>query len=283
MDQEQLYTVKEIADIAGVSRQTLIYYDSIGLFKPEYVGSNGYRKYSTHQIMELREILFMKNNGIPLEQIKNYLLDHDAEQLKQGLKEAQESLLKEAERLMKCAGRLKNRMHALDRAAVEQYTISVPLIKYFPERIIFWVPWPEGLTREKNVLYQSFMEARRCIEALGLEEDLGWGGIIRTAELYSADWLKSGGSYVYLPNEADISFERYGSNVEYLPAGEYLCMNIFGMPYEREPIDRLFSWAKNQDVTVEGDLIVECLLDMSYPAALQNNADFSQLQVRISR
>ncbi|MEI3280576.1 MAG: MerR family DNA-binding transcriptional regulator [Eubacterium ramulus] len=60
MEDRQWLGVKELADTVGVSRQTLIYYDSIDLFKPEFIDTNGYRKYSTSQIMELREILFLK-------------------------------------------------------------------------------------------------------------------------------------------------------------------------------------------------------------------------------
>lgn len=33
-------TISEMAKLHGISRQTLIYYDKIGLFKPESVDSN---------------------------------------------------------------------------------------------------------------------------------------------------------------------------------------------------------------------------------------------------
>ena len=39
------YTIKEIADLAGVTTRTLRYYDEIGLFPPQSTGPNGYRYY----------------------------------------------------------------------------------------------------------------------------------------------------------------------------------------------------------------------------------------------
>lgn len=41
-----LFTVSQFAQMCGVSRQTLIYYDREGIFSPQVVGENGYRYYS---------------------------------------------------------------------------------------------------------------------------------------------------------------------------------------------------------------------------------------------
>ena len=37
------YTVNRLAQISGVSKRTLRYYDEIGLLRPERVNPNGYR------------------------------------------------------------------------------------------------------------------------------------------------------------------------------------------------------------------------------------------------
>lgn len=62
-------TISEMSKLHGISRQTLIYYDMIGLFKPESVDSNGYRYYSWRQIPLLREICFLKEAGMPLKEV----------------------------------------------------------------------------------------------------------------------------------------------------------------------------------------------------------------------
>jgi DNA-binding transcriptional MerR regulator len=67
------YSVKELADLAGVSTRTLHYYDEIGLLPPSAVGSNGYRKYDMQAVIQLQQILFYKELGLSLKEIKTML------------------------------------------------------------------------------------------------------------------------------------------------------------------------------------------------------------------
>ena len=64
------YTVKQLADLAGVSPRTLHYYDQIGLLRPEKVARNGYRCYDDPAMLRLQQILFFKELGFSLEQIR---------------------------------------------------------------------------------------------------------------------------------------------------------------------------------------------------------------------
>lgn len=64
------YTVKQLADLAGVSIRTLHYYDQIGLLRPEAYGANGYRYYGESAILRLQQILFFKELDFSLEQIQ---------------------------------------------------------------------------------------------------------------------------------------------------------------------------------------------------------------------
>ena len=52
------YTVTKLANLSGVSVRTLHFYDEIGLLKPAYYGSNGYRYYEEEQLLTLQQILF---------------------------------------------------------------------------------------------------------------------------------------------------------------------------------------------------------------------------------
>ncbi|WP_306813855.1 MerR family DNA-binding transcriptional regulator [Anaerofustis stercorihominis] len=46
-------TVKEVADLTGVSVRTLQYYDEIGVFKPTKVTKAGYRLYDDEALSTL--------------------------------------------------------------------------------------------------------------------------------------------------------------------------------------------------------------------------------------
>ncbi|MBC7811220.1 MAG: MerR family transcriptional regulator [Burkholderiales bacterium] len=68
-----MYTVKQLSDMAGVSVRTLHYYDEIDLLHPAKIGANGYRYYDDHALLRLQQILFYREVGIELEQIKAIL------------------------------------------------------------------------------------------------------------------------------------------------------------------------------------------------------------------
>lgn len=65
-----MYTVKQLADIAGVSVRTLHYYDQIGLLRAARAGANGYRCYDEAAVLRLQQILLYRELGLELAQIK---------------------------------------------------------------------------------------------------------------------------------------------------------------------------------------------------------------------
>lgn len=69
------YSVKQLSDLAGVSRRTLHYYDQIGLLKPQAVAPNGYRHYGHQDLLRLQHILFYRELDLSLEQIGRILDD----------------------------------------------------------------------------------------------------------------------------------------------------------------------------------------------------------------
>src|SRR6201987_4067540 len=75
------YTVKQVAAMAGVSVRTLHFYDETGLLKPAYHGANGYRFYEEPQLLTLQQILFYRELGIELKQIKRILSRADFEKV----------------------------------------------------------------------------------------------------------------------------------------------------------------------------------------------------------
>ncbi len=64
------YRTSEIAKISGVSARTLRYYDEIDLLKPNKVDDNGYRVYTDNEVDKLQMILFYREMGMPLEEIR---------------------------------------------------------------------------------------------------------------------------------------------------------------------------------------------------------------------
>src|SRR5688500_12006232 len=75
------YTVKQVAAMSGVSVRALHFYDETGLLKPAYCGANGYRFYEEPQLLTLQQILFYRELGFELKQIKRMLARTNAEKV----------------------------------------------------------------------------------------------------------------------------------------------------------------------------------------------------------
>ena len=76
------YSVKQLANLSGVSVRTLHYYDEIGLLKPAFVGDNGYRFYTEVELIKLQQILFFRELDFKLEEIKKMMGAPDFDQEK---------------------------------------------------------------------------------------------------------------------------------------------------------------------------------------------------------
>lgn len=64
------YTVKALAELAGITVRTLHHYDRIGLFRPSRVSEAGYRLYSDADLDHLQQVLFFRELGLGLTEIK---------------------------------------------------------------------------------------------------------------------------------------------------------------------------------------------------------------------
>ena len=75
------YTVNKLSKISGVSARTLRYYNEIELLKPVRIAESGYRMYGQKELDVLQQILFYRELGFPLEDIKGilYAADFDKE------------------------------------------------------------------------------------------------------------------------------------------------------------------------------------------------------------
>jgi len=76
------YTVNKLALLSGISTRALRYYDEIGLLKPARVSSNGYRIYKNEQVDILQQILFYRELGVSLDEIKLLLTASNFDQEK---------------------------------------------------------------------------------------------------------------------------------------------------------------------------------------------------------
>lgn len=71
------WTVRELADRAGISSRTLRHYHQIGLLEPDRIGAHGYRFYGPTAVSRLQRILLLRDTGMPLARIASVVDDAD--------------------------------------------------------------------------------------------------------------------------------------------------------------------------------------------------------------
>ena len=75
------YTTKQLARLAGITSRSLRFYDQIGLLSPRRITHNSYRVYTQTEVDLLQQILFYRELGLRLEEIKTLLSSEDFDEI----------------------------------------------------------------------------------------------------------------------------------------------------------------------------------------------------------
>lgn len=92
------YTVKGLADLAGVTTRTLRWYDQKGLLKPSRTNEAGYRLYNDTAVSKLQQIMFYRELEFSLAEIKEILDSPNFDQ-EQALKSHRKELQRRRKRI----------------------------------------------------------------------------------------------------------------------------------------------------------------------------------------
>ena len=158
-----MYTVKQLSKLAGVTPRTLHHYDEIGLLKPSRVGDNGYRYYGEESVLRLQQILFYRELGIPLEEIKKIMGRRDFDVLG-ALRSHKEALQNQVTRLNRLIQTVDNTIHHLkgnttmsDKAYFEGFS-EEEQEKYAAEAEQLYDP---ETVRESNRMWKAYSAAKK--------------------------------------------------------------------------------------------------------------------------
>lgn len=151
---KKFYTISEIADFFNISRQTLIYYDKINIFKPAFIDEeNGYRFYSRDQFSELNFIISLKNSGFSLNNIKEYFKSRNPKESMSFLKEKVSDIETKINELEKSKEAVMKKITDLKK--IFESSEPVPVIKNLPDIKIIPVeiqPPYDNLEWEKSAI-----------------------------------------------------------------------------------------------------------------------------------
>lgn len=224
-----MFSIGETAKIHHISKQSLIFYDKIDLLKPARVDPhNGYRYYSLEEFAVLDIILFLKNLGVPLEDIKTYIQERNIvksiEFFEHRLRETQEKI----KSLKAVKQKIENALSVYEDYK-EWYNYKEPFIKVRKAQHALFAPVappydiPQVDISMKKLLY--FVEQEEYLA------DYTIGTTVTMPDLAAHSFVRNQKTFIIINKSLRLSSYRK------IPAGRYATIYHHG---SYESIDRAY-------------------------------------------
>lgn len=247
--------ISEFAQVTGIARKKLIFYDKIGLLSPTTVNEqNKYRYYTYHQIDTANVITVLREIGMPLKEIKAYLCGRSPEKLI-GMLDMQKKIVQEKiKTLMQINDMLDTRGDLIKKGLSADGNIDSIILKECGAMPILLGP---ELPADSHVLegwyylvdFYEFCRQNRVIRGLPT------GTIISRADLLQGNTTHPS-QYYYRP----LSESSFPSNAQ-TPEGLY----VIGQEHTEYAMTslyaRLFRYIKDAGLRICGNAYEEYLLD----------------------
>ena len=274
-----MYTISEMASIFDVSRQTLIYYDKIGLFAPAEVNEKGYRFYSPTQIPLMRLICMLRDLGVDLDEIMRLTSSYDVAEMANKLRERVSELDGQIAALEKERNNVQERLSFYSDVSYWKARQGVPTLKAFPNRYVIVEPFPGDVAIDRSVLHPTLMRAvARLRETMGARPMRGWGTMLQRSYFHSDNPILGAGPFAVVPE--GVEAEKLGQ-AQCLPEGVYLCISRWGMPYNPAGIREAVSYLDAHNLTPIGNAYDFCYMDAtSYNE--EHQEDFCCIQIPVA-
>lgn len=249
---KQYLKISEFAKLAGIPRKTLIFYDEIGLLKPERVLENKYRMYGVKQLETASVIYSLREIGMSLTEIREYLVGRTPETFLTLLREQREKIAVKIERLCRIEAMLKEREEMTKRAAVAMS--SEPELKECQAELLFISEKVDDSSEDR--MEQAAYDFYDLCDREGITYGYPLGAIVaKDSFLYNKEFVPNHYFFKFSQGEASRSnFEK--------PAGLYLiAYERVGYEFTRTVYARMISYMKEQGYCVAGASYEEYLLD----------------------
>ena len=117
------WQIGELAKRAGVSVRTLRHYDAIGLLSPRETTQAGYRLYDEKALMQLEQILYFRELGFALEEIRA-IMGSPADDAREAMKRQRELLEMQKSRINAMIARLDEAIAGYGTPKTEVFDMS---------------------------------------------------------------------------------------------------------------------------------------------------------------
>ncbi|HBT72777.1 MAG TPA: MerR family DNA-binding transcriptional regulator [Lysinibacillus sp.] len=190
------FTTGEFAKICKVNKQTLIYYDQIGLLSPIMKDSKDYRYYSLAQYDFFSVIELLKAVGMSLKDIQQYMAEKSPENFLELMHQQKEIVAKKRRELEMIENIIDVKIKTTEEALHLHFDDIT--IEYFPEDTLYLSKNIEDSTEEQFVKAVSdFIEE---LDRSQLDTGYPIGGITRREQVLAGNYDNYSYLYIEQPN-----------------------------------------------------------------------------------
>lgn len=254
MFSDHFFTISDFAKLMGLSRQTLIYYDHIGLFRPAKTLENGYRLYARSQINAISLISMLGEIGVPLREIREIVSDISPDTALEILQKQQREVQEKLHRLQTLSDMIDLRMAQITLGK-EVSDAPEPTFSFFTveEDIPLYLGKP--VNAPMNDIADEFI-----IDFYAECERRNFPLIFACGQVKSRENILAGRTEI-VSRMCFTLKDAAGANAV-MSRGEYAVGYLFGGGENTAPLYRdLLAWIAAQGRAVAGDAYEEYLLD----------------------
>ena len=189
-------TTGEFAKLCKVNKQTLFYYDQIGLLSPVYKNEKGYRFYSINQMELFYVIDLLKDLDMSLHDIQQYTQNKSPESFLRLMYQKREEIVKKRQEIEMKEKLIEAKIGLMEEAA--QINFDQITLEHLPEATLY-------LSRNiENISDEEFVEViSEFIDELNESQlDTGHpiGGITKREQVLKGEFSKYSYLYMEQPN-----------------------------------------------------------------------------------
>ena len=175
MGKQEYLSAGRFAALVGTTKETLFHYDEIGLFVPKRRGTNGYRYYAMDQIETFDVIGMLRELGMPLAEIRNYLEQRSPEKFGVLLEQEEKVVREKMQRLREMQRWIGEKKHRHRRNAVRRLK-KIPSVLW--EFISCRCSILSRITASQRIIWQSIRKSESSMLTVGnmeIEVRIMWG------------------------------------------------------------------------------------------------------------
>ncbi|WP_066053498.1 MerR family transcriptional regulator [Robertmurraya korlensis] len=244
-------TTGQFAKLMNIRKDTLIYYDKVGIFSPEIITSNGYRYYSVYQAEVFHVILILKELDMPLKEIEKFLDNRSPERLLLLLEQKEKALSTKINHLTKMKKLVEDKKNDI-REALEVNTSDI-FIEHKVEDDFIVVTDAKPLTNDRNA-YESIQLHFKYLDESNNVSSTSEGWMISVSSVLDRESIK----YDYLYTK--VTESSFANRI--IEKGTYLvAYHSGGYLRIEETYSRLVKYAHDNNLVLKGYIYEDALLD----------------------